>query len=81
MQAVKCTMLSNGFSLVVVYLDYFFIYAHRRSRSVLRHFIGFIATLRIPYQLEQVIDPYQCIAFMGIEIDTESMTKRLPCDT
>ena len=66
MQAVKCTMVSIGFTAVVVYLDDFFIYVHPRSRSVLRHFIGFIATLRVPHQLEQVIDPCQCIAFIGI---------------
>ena len=65
----------EGFVAVAVYLDDFFIYVHPRSRSVLLHFIGFIATLSVPYQLEQVIDPCQCIALMGIEIDTESMTK------
>ena len=79
-QAVKRMMMRRGFTALVVYLDDFLIVAPtaKECALALNTLIALLRKLGFRINWSKVIDPIQTIIFLGIEIDTKSMTKRLP---
>ena len=80
-QAVRCMMERRGFT-VVVYLDDFFLCAPTLSECALAMSIltKLLRSQGFQINWNKVVDPTQCIVFLGIEIDSRSMCKRLPAD-
>ena len=81
-QAVKRMMARRGFTATVAYLDDFFICGRtvNECATALSTLITLLRQLGFRINWNKVVDPVQCITFLGIEIDTRSMTKRLPQD-
>ena len=81
-QAVKRMMARRGFTATVAYLDDFFICAPtvNECATALSTLIRLLRQLGFRINWNKVVDPVQCITFLGIEIDSKSMTKRLPQD-
>ena len=79
-QAVKRMMMRRGFTALVVYLDDFLITAPtaKECALALNTLIALLQKLGFRINWSKVIDPIQTITVVGIEIDTKSMTKRLP---
>ena len=82
-QAVKRMMMRRGFTALVVYLDDLLIVAPTAKECALAlntacTLIALLRKLGFRINWSKVIDPIQTITFLGIEIDTKSMTKRLP---
>ena len=80
-QAVRRMMERRGFT-VAVYLDDFFLCAPTLSEFALAMsiLIKLLRSLGFQINWNKVVDPTQCIVFLGIEIDYRSMCKRLPAD-
>ena len=78
-QAVRRMMKRRGFT-VVVYLDDFFLCASTLSECALAMsiLIKLLRSLGFQINWNKVVDPTQCLIFLGIEIDSRSMCKRLP---
>jgi len=81
-QAVKRMMVRRGFTAVVVYLDDFFICAPTLNDCMvaMNTLVVLLRHLGFSINWDKVIDPTRCLTFLGIEIDTASMIKRLPAD-
>ena len=79
--AVQRMMSKRGYS-VVAYLDDFFITAltEQRCREALDTLIALLRGLGFAVNWNKVIDPCQCLIFLGIEIDSVAMCLRLPHD-
>ena len=79
-QAVKRMMARRGFNLLIVYLDDFLIIS--RSKEVcaqaLNCLIQLLRKLGFAIHWGKVVDPTTKITFLGIELDSMSMTLRLP---
>ena len=81
-QSVKRMMAKRGFTCMVVYLDDFLLLAPtqaecQRAQTVL---IQLLRKLGFQISWKKVIDPTQCIRFLGIELDTIAMCLQLPHD-
>ena len=79
-QSCKRMMARRGFSAVVVYLDDFFICAPtlEECATALSTLVALLRRLGFCINWNKVVDPAQCITFLGIEIDTVNMCTRLP---
>ena len=81
-QAVKRMMGRKGFNLVIVYLDDFLIIADSKEEcaQALNCLIQLLRKLGFAIHWGKVIDPTNRITFLGIELDSISMSLRLPED-
>lgn len=81
-QSVKRMMAKRGFQCVVVYLDDFFILAPTRAACQHAQTVLIQLLRKLGFQIsgKKVIDPTQCIIFLGVELDTVNMCLRLSED-
>lgn len=81
-QAVKRMMVKRGFTAVVVYLDDFFVCESTADEcaAAMATLVKLLRSLGFRINWNKVVDPTQRLTFLGIEIDTMAMCKRLPCD-
>ena len=81
-QAVKRMMIRRGFTVVVVYLDDFFICTPTLNECIvaMNTLVALLRRLGFSINWDNVIDPTRCLTFLGIEIDTATMVKRLPSE-
>ena len=81
-QSVKRMMARRGFTALVVYLDDFLICAPtmKECTTALSTLVSLLRHLGFCINWDKVVDPTRCITFLGIEINTETMSKRLPVD-
>ena len=79
-QSVKRMMARRGFTARVVYLDDFFICAPtmKECAAALPTLVSLLRHLGLCRNWDKVIEPTRRIIFLGVEIDTETMSKRLP---
>jgi hypothetical protein len=75
-------MIRRGFTAVVVYLDDFFICAPTLDECnvAMNTLVALLRRLGFSINWDKVIDPTRCLTFLGIEIDTATMVKRLPSE-
>ena len=75
-------MIRRGFTAVVVYLDDFFICAPTLNECIvaMNTLVALLRRLGFSINWDKVIDPTRCLTFLGIEIDTATMVKRLPSE-
>ena len=80
--AVQRMMARKGFTAMVVYLDDFFLCAPTidECACAMATLVKLLRHLGFRINWSKVVDPTQCITFLGIEINTRSMCKRLPDD-
>ena len=74
-QSVKRMMARQGFNCVVAYFDDFLILAPtpaacQQAQTVV---IKLLRKLGFPISWRKVVDPTQCLVFLGIELDTTVM--------
>ena len=81
-QSVKRMMARRGFTALVVYLDDFLISAPtmKECATALSTLVSLLRHLGFCINWDKVVDPTRRITFLGIEINTETMSKRLPVD-
>ena len=81
-QAVKRMMARRGYDLVVVYLDDFLIISESKAECAiaLNLLIQLLRRLGFCIHWGKVVDPTTKITFLGIELDSITMTLRLPFD-
>ena len=81
-QAVKRMMARRGFTAITVNLDDVLICAPtvNECATALSTLIRLLRQLAFRINWNKVVDPVQCITLLRIEIDTTSMTKRMPQD-
>ena len=81
-QAVKRMMGRRGFDLLIVYLDDFLIIADSQEKcaAALNCLIQLLRKLGFAIHWGKVVDPTTKITFLGIELDSMSMSMRLPSD-
>lgn len=81
-QAVRRMMGRRGYDLLIVYLDDFLIIADSQEicAAALNCLIQLLRRLGFAIHWGKVIDPTTCITFLGIELDSVSMSMRLPED-
>lgn len=81
-QAVKRIMAGKGYHLLVVYLDDFFIIADSKQECMeaLNCLLQLLRKLGFSINWNKVIDPTTKLTFLGIELDSQAMTLRLPED-
>ena len=81
-QAVKRMMSRRGFDLTIVYLDNFLIISQSKEQcaQALAALIHLLRKLGFSIHCGKVIDPTNVITFLGIELDSLSMSLRLPDD-
>ena len=79
-QTVKRMREKRGFTALVVFLDDFFVCAPTLQEcvEVMASLITLLRYLGFRINWNKVVDPAQCLTFLGIEIDTKQMFKRLP---
>ena len=79
-QAVKRMMARRGFNLLIVYLDDFLIISKSKEvcAQALNCLIQLLRKLGFAIHWGKVVDPTTKITFLGIELDSMSMTLRLP---
>ena len=79
-QTVKRMMARKGYDLIIVYLDDFLIVSESKivCAEALKTLILLLRKLGFMIHWGKVIDPTTCITFLGIELDSISMTLRLP---
>ena len=79
-QSVKRMMARRGFTAVIAYLDDFLIIAPTLDEcaTALYTLIGLLRYLGFCINWDKVVDPITRITFLGIEIDADTMSKRLP---
>ena len=82
-QSVKRMMARRGFTAMVVYLDDFLICAPtmKECATALSTLVSLLRHLGFCINWDKVVDPTRRIIFLGVEIDTETMSKRLPVNT
>ena len=81
-QAVKRMMGQRGYDILIVYLDDFLIisYSKEKCAAALNCFLQLLCKLGFAIHWGKVVDPTQKIIFLGIELDSVSMSMRLPDD-
>ena len=81
-QAVKRMMSRRGFDLTIVYLDDFLIISESKEHcaQALAALIHLLRKLGFSIHWGKVVDPTNVITFLGIELDSLSMSLRLPDD-
>ena len=81
-QAVKRMMDRRGHDLLIVYLDDFLIIANSKEEcaAALICLIQLLRKLGFAIHWGKVVDPTTKITFLGIELDSISMSVRLPSD-
>ncbi|MEW8544940.1 MAG: reverse transcriptase domain-containing protein [Candidatus Thiodiazotropha sp.] len=81
-QAVKRMMARRGFDLLIVYLDDFLIIADSKEKcaTALNCLIQLLRKLGFSIHWGKVVDPTTRIIFLGIELDSLSMSLSLPAD-
>ena len=81
-QAVKRMMSRRGFDLVIVYLDDFLIISKNKHQCALalQELIKLLRKLGFNIHWGKVVDPTTKITFLGIELDSDTMSLRLPRD-
>ena len=81
-QAVKRMMSRRGFDLIIVYLDDFLIISKNKEQCALalRVLIQLLRKLGFAIHWGKVVDPTTKITFLGIELDSDTMSLRLPHD-
>ena len=79
-QAVKRMMSQRGYDLLIVYLDDFLIIADSKEKcaAALNCLIQFFRKLGFSIHWGKVVDPTNCSTFLGIELDSVSMSLSLP---
>ncbi|MCG8046809.1 MAG: reverse transcriptase domain-containing protein [Candidatus Thiodiazotropha endolucinida] len=79
-QAVKRMMARRGFDLIVVYLDDFLIISESKETcaAALLCLIQLLRKLGFSIHWGKVVDPTNKITFLGIELDSITMSLRLP---
>ena len=79
-QAVKRMMSRRGYDLLIVYLDDFLIIADSKEKcaAALNCLIQLLRKLGFSIHWGKVVDPTHCITFLGIELDSVSMSLSLP---
>lgn len=79
-QAVRRMMARKGYDLTIVYLDDFLIISESKQvcAEALRTLIQLLRKLGFMIRWGKVVDPTTRITFLGIELDSVSMTFRLP---
>ena len=79
-QAVKRMMSRRGYDLLIVYLDDFLIIADSKEKcaAALNCLIQLLRKLGFSIHWGKVVDPTNCITFLGIELDSVSMSLNLP---
>lgn len=77
-QAVKRIMGRRGFK-IVAYLDDFFIceQSFQRCSEAFNSLIALLRELGFKINWKKVVDPCQCVTFLGVDIDSISMELRL----
>lgn len=78
-QAVKRMMQRRGFQLCV-YIDDYICVGRTKSECMeaMNTLIALLRKLGLPVNWSKVVDPTQCIVYLGVEVDTRSMCLRLP---
>ena len=79
-QAVKRMMGRRGHDLLIVYLYDFLIIANSKEECALICLIQLLRKLGFAIHWGKVVDPTTKITFLGIELDSISMSVRLPSD-
>ena len=81
-QAVKRMMSRRGFDLTIVYLDDFLICADSKEvcAQALAVLIQLLRSLGFAIHWGKVVDPTNIITFLGIELDSLTMSLRLPVE-
>ena len=81
-QAVKRMMGRRGYDLLIVYLDGFLIIADSKEKcaAALNCLIQLLRKLGFSIHWGKLVDPTQRITLLGIELDSLSMSMRLPSD-
>ena len=81
-QSVKRMMARRGYSCLVAYLDSFLILAPTRAacQEAQTTLIHLLRKLGFQISWNKLIDPTQCLTFLGVELDTVSMCLRLSRD-
>ena len=79
-QSLKRMMARRGFTAVIAYLDHFLIIAPTLDEcaTALSTLIGLLRYLGFCINWDKVVDPITRITFLGIKIDADTMSKRLP---
>ena len=79
-QAVRRIMASKGYPDIIVYLDDFLIVAHSKEecRKTLQVLMETVRRLGFGINYNKVAGPSQRLTFLGIMLDTVSMTMELP---
>ena len=79
-QAVRHILAAQGFPGVVAYLDDFLIVAETSAacQRTMTELMGLVRRLGFAINYSKVEGPTRRITFLGVEIDTESYTLRLP---
>lgn len=81
-QAVCRIMASQGFPKVICYLDDFLVVedTYDACRASLDHLRKLLRTLGFAINYKKLVTPCKVLTFLGIEIDVNKMTLRLPED-
>ena len=79
-QVVRRMMVCKGYDLTIVYLDDFLLVSKSKAvcAEALETLILLLQKLGFMIHWGKVIDPTTCITFLGIELDSITMTLRLP---
>ena len=80
-QSMRRMMERRNFQCIV-YLDDFFVSApsFEECQTALNCLITLLRSLGFSIAWQKVVDPTQCLTFLGIEIDSKTMTLHLPND-
>ena len=78
-QAVKRMMGRRGYDLLIVYLDFLIISdSKEKCAAALNCLLHLLRKLGFAIYCGKMVDPTQRITFLGIELDSVSMSMRLP---
>lgn len=79
-QAVRRMMARKGYDLIIVYLDDFLIISESKEvcAEALNILIQLLQKLGFMIHWGKVVDPTTCITFLGIDLNSVSMTLSLP---
>lgn len=80
-QAIKRMMQRRGFDLCV-YIDDFICMSLVKDvcMQAMNTLISLLRKLGLPVNWQKMVDPTQCITYLGVEVDSTRMELRLPAD-
>jgi len=80
--AIVRVMHRRGFSCVINYLDHFLIIGKSRDdcQRALLSLINLLHSLGFKVSWKRVVSPAQRVTFLGIELDSQTLSLRLPED-